>query len=169
MLADNIIYLKKQNPALYDALKKEEETVTKETVILEKTRSNQQTLKIVKDGKTNYLHSKYDPLKEAATIIDQLEEQEEFSKDTHLIFYGLGLGYHIDAFVNRHPNVDFSIYEPSLEVLSYYLSQKSLSHLPTKNFKGISGEYNETVSQAFFDNHIGKMQKKIVLDRKSVV
>lgn len=165
MLADNIVYLRKNDPGLYEALKKREEDPSEQSVILEDTKNNKKTLKITKDDKLLYLHSKYDPLKEAELIIDRLEENEEITEDTHVIFYGLGLGYHVDAFLKRYPKNDFSIYESSMEVLNHYLDQTSLNHLPLKQLKNIQCECDESGLNAFFKTLItGGSKKHVICD-----
>lgn len=165
MLADNIVYLKKKDPTLYEALKNKEADLIESTVILEETKNNKKTLKIKKDGKTSYLHSKYDPIREAELIIDMLEEKEEITEDTHVVFYGLGLGYHVDAFLKRYPKNDFTIYEPSLEVLNHYLNQTPLKKLPLKQLKSIQCECDESELNVFLKTLItGGNKKSIICD-----
>lgn len=165
MLADNIVYLRRNDPNLYEVLKRREEDPTEPLVILEETKNNQKTLKITKEDKSLYLHSKYDPIKEAELIIDRLEEKEEISDDTHVIFYGLGLGYHVDAFLKRYPKNDFSIYEPSIQVLNHYLDQIPLNHLPLKQLMNIQCECEESGLNAFFKTLItGGNKKHIICD-----
>lgn len=163
MLADNIIYLKKKNPALYEVLKKKEENLLVPKVMLEDTKNNQKTLKIKKDDKALYLHSKYDPIKEAELIIDKLEEREEITQDTHVIFYGLGLGYHLDVFFKRFPQIEFSIYEPSVDVLSHYLNQRLLKSLPLKQLISLQCGYDNNGMNAFFKTMITGVKKQSII------
>lgn len=165
MLADNIIYLKKNDPVLYEVLRKREENPQAPQVMLENTKNRQKTLKIKKDNKTMYLHSKYDPEKEAELIIDKLEEREEITPNTHVIFYGLGLGYHLDAFFRRFPQIEFSIYEPSLDVLIQYLNQKSLKSLPLKQLITLQCECDNNGMNNFFRTMItGEKKQNIICD-----
>lgn len=165
MLADNIVYLRKENPILYEALIKKAEDKSEPTVILEDTKNNKKTLIIKKNEKLLYLHSKYDPIREAELIIDMLEEKEEIFEDTHVIFYGLGLGYHVDAFLKRYPKNEFSIYEPSMEVLMHYLDQTPLKSLPLKRLKNIQCECDESKLNVFFKTFItGGNKKHIICD-----
>lgn len=165
MLADNINYLKKKDPMLYKLLKKSEENQQEPQVILEDAKNNQKTLKIKKDNKTVYLHSKYDPEKEAELIIDKLEEREEITPNTHVIFFGLGLGYHLDAFFRRFPEIEFSVYEPSVEVLMHYLNHKLLKNLPLKQLITIQCECDNNGMNDFFRTMItGKKKHNIICD-----
>jgi hypothetical protein len=168
MLADNINYLKKKDPMLYKLLKKSEENKQEPQVILEEAKNNQKTLKIKKDNKTVYLHSKYDPDKEAELIIDKLAEREEITESTHVIFYGLGLGYHLDVFFRRFPQIEFSIYEPSFDVLIHYLNQKSLKNLPLKQLITIQCEGDNNGMCALFNALInGGKKQSIICDLPS--
>lgn len=163
MLADNIVYLKKNDNDLYEALKKVEEISGQQKVFLEDTKDNKKTLRVRKDGKNIYIHSKYDPLREADLIIDKLEEREAITEDTHVIFLGLGLGYHLDAFLKRHPQNEFSIYEPSKEVLIHYFNHVSLNKLPNKQLVACQTEYDSKGIETFFNNIIKKTNKETVI------
>ncbi|MBC3888234.1 DUF115 domain-containing protein [Acetobacterium paludosum] len=163
MLADNIIFLKKNYPVLYEALKNGEDKIKKSSIVLEDTKNNYKTLKMTKGDKSLYLHSKYDPIREAETIIDKLEAREEIDEKTHVIFYGLGLGYHIDNFVKRFPDTTFSLYEPSVEVFNYFLSCKKLKDLPLKKMLAIQCEVNEEAMVEFFNVVVNNTDKKTII------
>lgn len=163
MLADNIVYLKKYNHALYEVIKQKEEEPGALNVLQEDTKNDKQTLKIESGANTLYLHSRYDPIREAESIIDNLEEREAISEDTHIVFYGLGLGYHVEAFLKRYPKNDFSIYEPSIEVFIHYLKLKRLSQLPLKQLQTIQCEIDDTSKNVFFDTLIYKVNKQSVI------
>jgi hypothetical protein len=126
MLADNILFLKEKYPKVYDTVKSWENSKTEPMVLVETAKNGEQTLKINEENQLYYIHSKYNPLREAEAIIDKLMENEDISNDTHLLFYGIGLGYHIDVFLQRCPNVKFSIIEPSSEIMAIYLDKKVL-------------------------------------------
>lgn len=165
MLADNILYLKKKQPVLYEVLKKREENPQATQVILEETKNNLKTLKIKKDDKTVYLHSKYDPEREAELIIDELEKREKIGTDTHVIFYGLGLGYHLDAFFRRFPQIEFSIYEPSIDVLIHYLNQKPIKCLPISQLISLQCECDRNGMDSFFKAMItGEKKDNIICE-----
>lgn len=165
MLADNIIYLKKNHPVLYEILNRREENQREPKVSLEDTKNNQKTLRIEKDDKKLYIHSKYDPEKEAELVIDKLVEREKITPDTHVIFYGIGLGYHLDAFFKRFPQVEFSIYEPSIEILNQYLDQRSLKSLPIKQLIVLQCECDNNGMSAFFKTLItGAIKQSIICE-----
>ncbi|MBC3797062.1 motility associated factor glycosyltransferase family protein [Acetobacterium tundrae] len=163
MLADNIVFLKKNYPTLYEALKNDEDKIKKSSIVLEDTKNNYKTLKMTKGDKTLYLHSKYDPIREAESIIDKLEEREEIDTNSHVIFYGLGLGYHIDAFVRRFPDTTFSLYEPSEEVFEIFLNYKKLKDLPIKKMIAVQCEVNTEAMDDFFNTVLINTDKKTII------
>ncbi|WP_414151375.1 6-hydroxymethylpterin diphosphokinase MptE-like protein [Acetobacterium carbinolicum] len=152
MLADNIVYLKKTYPDLYQSIKKWEEKKAIPQFTIDKAKDGNDTLVYHKDEQTTYLHSKYNPINEAKKIIEELDKEESISEDTHVVFYGFGLGYHIQLFCELYPNTLFTIVEPSIEVLDDFLNTKKLNALNLKNLallqvgSSVEEVYNKTVS-----------------------
>ena len=130
LLIDNINIISEKWPQTWAKFKKMEQNIDKDLIELEQTRNGYKTISVNKDGKSTYFHSKYNPIREAQTIID---EYKEIDDDANVIFYGVGLGYQIDAFLLKYPNVNYYIYEPVPEIMYAYLSNKSLKELPIKN------------------------------------
>ena len=159
MLIDNINILKLTYPQTWEKLKSFEESIDMDLIQVEETRRGDKTLWIEKEGKKTYLHSKYNPIREAEAIIEEYENVEE---DTTVIFYGTGLGYHIDIFLEKHPNVNYYIYEPIPEMLYTYLSHKSLKKLPSLNLKNIILADNEEETRRFFNHIIDKTRDKFI-------
>lgn len=154
MLADNIIWLKKNMPNLYEQLKEWEAQEQEHSFFLENAKDGNDTLKFKNNKELVYFHSKYNPIREAEVIIDQLEEKNLISVDTQIIFYGIGLGYHIDAFIKRHPDTPFYFVEPSFEVLDIYLQRKLLKDYSLKNLKMIQcGSNSFSIYQDIIQNN----------------
>lgn len=126
MLADNILFLREIYPAVYQAVKSWEDTGEVKKVAVEMARDGNLTLRYNIDEQSVYLHSKYNPLREAKAIIDKLVENDEMSENAHLVFYGIGLGYHIEEFILRYPQISYSIIEPSTEIMVNYLDNKNI-------------------------------------------
>ena len=126
MLADNILYLKKNYPAMLVEIKELDLRDNAIQASLETTKNNKKTVNIKIDDKKVYLHSRYDPIRESETVIDKLVEKEQIDENTHVVFFGVGLGYHIDAFAERFPDTEFSLYEPSPQLFSLLLDEKNL-------------------------------------------
>lgn len=85
---------------------------------IEYTRIGLPTLKIIKDNNQIYLHSKYDPLKEAENFVSQFSNSES----DIIILLGLGLGYHLKKISEKFPEkyiiaceLDINIFKNFLE------------------------------------------------------
>lgn len=163
MLVENILFLQKRYPILYNKMKNIEEDIEQDFVNIENTRSNHKTLNIDNNGNALYLHSKYDPIREAELIINKLEERENIDGDSHVIFYGVGLGYHIEIFSKLYPDTSFSIYEPSVEVFNKLLNTKRLDSFASKKMETIHCEYKFEVMDEFFNWIINKSDKNIII------
>ena len=131
-------------------------------VIVEQAKTGVPTLKIAIDGKMQYVHSKYDPEKDAQRLIDKFEGKSV----KHALFVGVGLGYHIQAFTKAHPDMKFSIYEPNEEVLLAYLSYAKLNQLPLENlsqiFIGIDSEHIKNEMQQLLEKSNGMLEVMVL-------
>lgn len=127
---------------------------------VEATKSGVPTLSVEKDGKNLYLHSKYDPRREAQALTAQFKEVE---KETTVVFYGTGLGYQINDFLRKYPTVNYYIYEPIPALLKAYLAHQSLQDLPVKKLQGIIFGDHEEETQRFLQGLIDKNRGELLL------
>ena len=76
-----------------------------------------------------YLHSIYDPEKEAETFVENFEKQ--FQKKNHVLILGLGFGYHIEQAVESlrslHASFHITVLEPNKELIKLVESNKIFS------------------------------------------
>ncbi|MBC3805019.1 DUF115 domain-containing protein [Acetobacterium fimetarium] len=161
MLADNIVFLRNNYPSLYEVLNHWKEDNKEKFFIVEESKNNNKIIRFSNEEKNLYLHSKYDPKREAEAIIDKTTENEEIDENTHVIFYGIGLGYHIEAFINRFPQTSFTLYEPSVEVFNHFLDHVNLKKM--KNIKDIICEYHVDVMTDYFSNIVRHIDKRTVI------
>jgi len=160
LLIDNINILKDIYYNTWNKIKSLEKSLNLSLINVENTRNGDKTLWIEKEGKKIYIHSRYNPIREAETLI---EEYGDIEDNTTVVFYGIGLGYHIDLFLKKYPNVNYYIYEPVPEMLYAYLSNKSLKDLPNKNLMDIVlGNDRETTTN-FLNNVIKRTEKNTIL------
>lgn len=139
--ADNLEILNIRFPMIYKLVKDHEAISYRTPYVLEKSRRGDPTLSVRReDDETVYLHSKYDPVQEAERFVSQLQDTNEYE---HFFFYGIGLGYHIQALMKMYPQKRFTLYEPELGIFYRYLETHSLNNLPQKQLSGI---YLETTS-----------------------
>ena len=74
-----------------------------------------------------YIHSRFDPAKEARRIL----EQEYSEEATTYLFYGFGLGYLVEAFLNAHPDRSAIVVEPDCSLFIKALESRDLKDLIT--------------------------------------
>ncbi|MFJ7732315.1 motility associated factor glycosyltransferase family protein [Lysinibacillus sp. NPDC097231] len=85
------------------------------------------TLQVELGNKKVMLHSKYDPIQEAERFIESQHEKIEHAE--HIIFYGVGLGYFLQAFIEKFPEKLVSVYEPFLQIAQLCVNQKNTTQI----------------------------------------
>lgn len=78
---------------------------------IEKSKSGIFTLK----HNNKYIHSKYDPIGESKILINKYED---LIKESVVVVYGLGLGYHINEILSRNPSIEIYVFEGSKEIIN---------------------------------------------------
>jgi hypothetical protein len=122
-------------------------------------KNGQPTLSLEKEGKTYYLHSAYNPEEEAGRLASRaLEEAGEAHRYKHLFFYGVGLGYQIEAFTRSFPGLPFTVYEPHPEVFRHYLATRPLSVLPLHELEGLHVGYEPAATTRFLAEYAARLQ-----------
>ncbi|WP_209121465.1 6-hydroxymethylpterin diphosphokinase MptE-like protein [Alkalihalobacillus sp. BA299] len=117
MFKDNIKVLKENYPNLYLRI---EDYVESKEYNLVKCRNESFTI-VDSDG--IYVHSRYNPEKEAQNWIEGLTVNEE---DTLLIF-GLGLGYYLPLLLTKYHDKKWIIVEPNISIFVRALHQHNLT------------------------------------------
>lgn len=158
ILVDNRNVLRRIDRDLLNRLTAMENSDPTGNVIIEQAKSGVPTLKIAMDGKTQYMHSKYDPQQDAERFINNFRDETY----KHVLFLGVGLGYHIKKFLEMYPDTKFSIYEPDEEVLLTYLKHKKLDELPVRNLKqlftGTDADHNINKIQQLLESSNGVLK-----------
>jgi len=90
-------------------------------------------LQIEHEGKMILIHSKYDPAKEAEQILSKYKDQ--INHYQHVLFYGVGMGYHVKAFLERYPEKLVSTYEPIMEAALVCAASEAETKLPASELK----------------------------------
>jgi hypothetical protein len=134
ILNDNQKFLHKNNPYLLRKIHDFKEESDEISFVQEETQSGCNTLRINLAEKKMYIHSKYDPRFEATKLIGQLKGIEQYN---HVLFLGVGLGYHIKEFQSKYPNIKISIAEPNVALLRHFLSYQNLKDFHLDNINGI--------------------------------
>ncbi|MGS2778880.1 6-hydroxymethylpterin diphosphokinase MptE-like protein [Robertmurraya sp. GLU-23] len=139
MFERNLIWLSRKFSIDTDLMREFKGSHEQDSYVLISTKIDKPSIQINKDTKRTLIHSKYDPLKEAEMIINQYKDQI-LIKD-NILFYGIGLGYHIEIFLKNFPNKKVYLYEPDPFIFNCFIEAQSL----TENLKGsIEDIYIET-------------------------
>lgn len=94
------------------------------------TKSKKYSAKVFKNGKSIFLHSAYDPEKEANALINEIKNETE--KDLDLVFiFGIGAGYLIDAF--KKLNINIAVIEPSIKFFNLLIDNFKLDKILEDN------------------------------------
>jgi len=98
---------------------------------LEPSKSGQPTLRVqTSDGRTTYLHSRYEPAKEAGKLIESIEVERK----TTFYVLGFGLGYHLEKlFEKASDEAIFCIFEPDIQAIRAALESRDISHIIGSN------------------------------------
>jgi hypothetical protein len=157
---DNIVFMKENFPQVWDAYRETESQQNPALVEVIPSRVEAfPTLCLYGEDRDTFLHSRYNPLREAQTIVKGHKNVEEYE---HVIFYGTGLGYHIRELLERYPHLSFSIYEPVPEVFAAFLAHNELKSLPVRRLHEIMVETSPKDAEAFLHRTIAQIQENIL-------
>ncbi len=111
--ADNLLFLRESYPEIYKLVRNQ--TYDPAYVRISESRNGMPNL-IVQDSDTEKpFYSQYNPVKEALKWRESIDEQAHAVE--HIIVYGLGFGYHLEAMLEAYPNKKFYVYEPEIQFL----------------------------------------------------
>jgi hypothetical protein len=89
-----------------------------------------------------YIHSRFNPVQEASRIVDQ----EYCEEVTAYLFYGFGLGYQVEIFLAKHPDVPVVVIEPDPSFFVKALAARDLRVLlGNPNLKFFIGDKPEAL------------------------
>jgi hypothetical protein len=121
---NNMAALWTVDPALAQAI---EATEGQPSYRVEKSRSGAPTVSVpTTDGRTLYLHSRYEPVEEARKLTESMAARR------NLAFYvfGFGLGYHVEQLFQQASEESlFAIFEPDLLLLRTAFESRDLSEM----------------------------------------
>lgn len=107
-----------------------------------------------------FIHDQKNPRQEAKDFIQQFQNIPEHSD---ILFYGVGLGYHIRAYAEKYPDKSFSIYEPIPEVFYQFLCHTDLKQFPLHLVKSIQLETSQDDPDRFCSHLVKKIKKSILI------
>ena len=117
----NLELLSRKGRPLFDAMREAEPLAGARVV---DTPSGLPTLSVpAEDGNDVLIHSRYDPAAEA----EKLVASYDFEDANTVIVLGFGLGYHVEAIMNAHPEIDVVVAEPNTALLRLAMAARDLS------------------------------------------
>lgn len=149
-------------PYLRSSLSAMKDSTDKNNIeVLQSKVENAPTLSVTIENRPYFLHSKYDPKKEAEVLIERYKD--ELDKYDHVLFYGVGLGYHVETLLNRYPNMNYSLFEPVPNVFNYFLESNRLDMVDLSRLKNVYIDTEQDDSKEFLINIMGNIQERIML------
>lgn len=155
-LQANLDILKNSYPETWQKISELETTLDKNLV---RVVTNKKEMPILQVGQV-YIHDRKNPRQEAKNFIEQFKNIPEHSD---ILFYGVGLGYHIRAYAEKYPDKAFSIYEPSPEVFYQFLCNTDLKQFPLHLVKKIHLESSQDDPDRFCSHLVKRVKKSILI------
>jgi hypothetical protein len=132
MLTENILFLRDRFPHIRNFYMANEDKININHLETMDSKSGQKTIRYkINNEKALMVHSLYDPIREAERVI--LSHENKIDENTHVFFYGIGLGYHIEVFTKLFPNNSYSLYEPSVDLFYVMANHRPLNKIGTRN------------------------------------
>lgn len=103
------------------------------------------------------LASEYDPSFESEIILNQYDDVDDYE---YVLFYGTGLGHHINVFLKKYPDKKVFIYEPDPVMFALYVETHDL---PFRNTVNILVGSDPSARNKFISDTLKKIQQKILL------
>jgi hypothetical protein len=160
MLIDNVSLIKSKLPQLWEALQDNKKKFINSEITVEPARNGSPNIKVQKDNRAQYIHSQYDPMNEAELFVQQFDLVEDYE---HVFFYGVGMGYHIEAFLKKFPKTYFTMYEPNPTLFYQYLENKLLNDLPLKYMKHLYLEWTPDFILLAMSQFVENFNEKVLL------
>ena len=155
--ANNINHMQKSFPNLYGFLQKI--TSQGDSFYPESTKNGELNVRYLKAERPVYIHSRQDPLEEARRwVSSQLKEG-----CMHVVFYGFGCGYFVQALLEINPSIKISIYEPSAELFKIVLEHRPIDKLLNKKNIDVLAFENGGEQDVFIGHVVSKINSETQL------
>lgn len=152
----NMSILKDYFPETWQKICELEPKLDKDLVSVITSKDGVATIRV---GQVNF-YDKKKPYQEAKEFI---EKHKNIPEHSDILFYGVGLGYHIKAYAEKHPDKSFSIYEPVPEVFYQFLCHTDLKQFPLHLVKSVHLETSHDDPDIFCSNLVKKIKKSILV------
>ncbi|MDD3363415.1 MAG: DUF115 domain-containing protein [Syntrophomonas sp.] len=153
---ENMEILRELFPDTWKKISEIEDKLDKDLVRTIPTKDGSSIFKVGKQ----FIHDKKAPHSEAENMIIQFKNIKDHSD---ILFYGLGMGYHINAFVEQYPGTSFSIYEPAPEVFYQFLCHADLKQMPLHLLKNIYIETRPEDPNIFCGRYVRNISNSVLV------
>ncbi|MDQ0206936.1 motility associated factor glycosyltransferase family protein [Alkalicoccobacillus murimartini] len=133
MLIENRNYLRIKNRVLLNKLNK---TIDNHEFVIQLAKNGVPTLAVHQNEVKQFLHSSYNPTKEVDALLTKY--QNVLDEGDPILFLGIGLGHHIQAFIETYKPQRFSLIELNPAILKKSLE---LINLTDHTFKNLTNVY----------------------------
>ncbi|HPT87805.1 MAG TPA: DUF115 domain-containing protein [Bacillota bacterium] len=159
ILTDNIRFLDRFFPEVKRVLEAQSSRIPQLNIArIDPPQSKYPTLTVEKEGKSLFIHSKYNPYEEAERLLDGYS----IDSTRHVFFYGMGLGYHLEVFTRRFPDVKYTVFEPFPEIAIQCLADKKLSEISGKNLQGFYTEDTRENTVNFLMRFVNSVNEQVL-------
>jgi hypothetical protein len=127
LLAENLTFIKNMNSEIYELIHRGARD--KETWQVETAKNGEPILSYSPDveGTATLMNSRYNPSLEGERWAQSIEQDIRDVED--VILYGVGMGYHLQAFLTRYPDKRLYVYEPHPEALRCLMEYRDLKSI----------------------------------------
>ncbi|SDJ60293.1 motility associated factor glycosyltransferase family protein [Salimicrobium halophilum] len=157
MRTNNVLYLKKTFPHIRNEYKKMEEEGYEPQIKVEEAKKQGLTASL--NGE--YLHSRYNPKREAEKLVEQ--HKDHLASYSHIFFYGMGMGDHIERVLDLFPDKKVTVYEPSVDMFYQLSVSKDLEFLNNQSIRNLFVEFEESQPLSFINNHYNNFKEQTYL------
>ncbi|PLS17875.1 hypothetical protein CVD28_09280 [Bacillus sp. M6-12] len=163
MLIENINFLKRNYPETLNFINVYKEQLKSVPYNIQKSKVGYPTIQVQNNHRNLFIHSKYDPVKEASLLIDKYKTELEEGKYSHVLFYGVGFGYHIEQYTKMYPSLAFSIYEPNPAIFYHYICSRNLVGSNSKKLENVYVEVDSSSLQPYMNHFASQISGKVLL------
>ncbi|MCM3040931.1 DUF115 domain-containing protein [Paenibacillus motobuensis] len=123
----NMIFLSENYPEVFNAVNEVFDNVGQHQYLSCLTKNDEPNLEIQVEGKSFFLHSKYNAKAEAEKWVQSIHHK--LDKTKHLLIFGIGLGSFLEQLLLATSAKDIYIYEPDINIFKQFIIIKDVTQL----------------------------------------
>lgn len=128
-------------------------------------KNGQKNIEICQNGQRNYIHSSYNPDREAERWVQRYSYIDKSVKKIYVI--GMGLGYHIKALQRKFPHTELEVWDFNNKYKQWILTNKIVNALLESNIVYKSSENLNEINELLFER-ITSTNAEIIIHKPSL-